>query len=213
MTKKQSNDYRMFVNTQQYMDLHTFVWNVIAKIVLYKIDLDELISRISAKSEDADGLESVTERKDTLKGMVEIKISGLSGMLQSYAYDVGKVDFAKTIKATKSDLGDMKEGDLLIFSKMVLKKATKKVGELADFGIGSEMLTEMQTTVDEFGALVGQPRTILNTKFIALETIEELFAECRILLNKKMDNNMLMFRESNPEYHSGYVRARTIVDR
>lgn len=213
MTKKQSNDYRMFVNTQQYMDLHTFVWNVIAKIVLYKIDLDELIARIKDKSQEIDGLESVTELKDKLKGMVVIKISGLSGTLQSYAYDVGKEDFAKTVKATKSDLNAMKERELLIFSNMAIEKATEKVGELADFGVSSEMLTEIQTTVDEFGALIGQPRTIRNTKFIALDTIEELFAECRILLNKKMDNNMLMFRENNPEFHSGYDRARTIVDR
>ena len=66
--------------------------------------------------------------------------------------------------------------------------------------------------MDEFNALIGKPRSIRNSKFVTLETIELLFEECNKLLKNKIDKVMLMFRDTKPEFYSSYERARTIVD-
>jgi len=55
-------------------------------------------------------------------------------------------------------------------------------------------------------------KNILNNKYVALDAIDQLFDECNALLKNRMDNIMLMFRESNPDFYNGYERARTIVD-
>ena len=66
--------------------------------------------------------------------------------------------------------------------------------------------------MEEYKQLIGKPRSILNTKYVALDTIDQLFDEGNALLKDKMDNMMLIFRERNPEFYNGYKRARTIVD-
>ena len=95
---------------------------------------------------------------------------------------------------------------------MLVKTAKGNLKALADFGVSKEILTEINTSMEEYRVLIGKPRSILNTKFVALDAVDQLIDEGNALLRDKMDNMMLMFRESNPEFYNGYERARTIVD-
>lgn len=212
MTKKQSNEFRMFMTTQLFLDGTTSVWSVIPKNILYKHDVDEIIGLIGEKSEEAKNIISVAGRKNKLEDLIELKVSSLSGPFQAYADDTDSLDLAKVIKASKSSLKQMKEEDLVVFSNMIVSKATEKLTELTDYGVTPESLTEIKAIVDEFAPLIGKPRNIQNTKFVALGSIEELFTAGKQILKNKMDRVMLNFRESNPEFHNGYERARTIVD-
>lgn len=93
-----------------------------------------------------------------------------------------------------------------------MSTAEEHLDKLSDFGITPESTSEILATLEDFNSLVGKPRNILNKRYIALSTLEELFTETTKLLKTRMDNIMLMFRESNHEFYDGYQRARTIVD-
>jgi hypothetical protein len=212
MNKQQSNYFRMFISTQGFLDEQTAVWSAIPRIVSYKNDLDELIARIASKSEDAGALVGVSDRKNTVKSAIALKGSSLSGVLQAFALEQGDGDLAGKVKASKSDIMRMKEEELSGMIRLLTDTAEKHQSALADFGVGPEIVTELKTSVDEFQGLIGKPRSILNTRFVALDAIDQLFDEGNALLNNRMDNIMLMFRESNPDFYNGYERARTIVD-
>lgn len=202
----------MFISTQGFLDEQTAVWSAIPRIVSYKNDLDELIARIASKSEDAGALVGVSDRKNTVKSAIALKGSSLSGVLQAFALEQGDGDLAGKVKASKSDIMRMKEEELSGMIRLLTDTAEKHQSALADFGVGPEIVTELKTSVDEFQGLIGKPRSILNTRFVALDAIDQLFDEGNALLNNRMDNIMLMFRESNPDFYNGYERARTIVD-
>ena len=202
----------MFIGTQEFLDNKTTTWSPIKRIVVYKNDLDEVIERISSKSEEASSLIGVSGRKETLKNLIAIKDSSLSGSLQAFAHDKGDSDLAAKVEASKSDIIRMKEEELGSFIKVLVDTANQNIKALADFGVSKEILTEIKTSMEEYKKLIGKPRSILNTKYVALDAVDQLFDEGNAILKNKMDNMMLMFRESNPEFYNGYERARTIVD-
>ena len=75
------------------------------------------------------------------------------------------------------------------------------------------MITEILSSVEEFNGLIGKPRSILNNRYTAINTVDQLIDEGSSLLKTRMDKLMLMYRENNPEFYEGYQRARTIIDR
>jgi len=83
---------------------------------------------------------------------------------------------------------------------------------LTDYGVTEAMITEAETSLDDFKALIGQPRTIRNQAFAAKSLMEELFDSANDLLKNRLDLLMLRFKYSDTEFYSAYERALTIVD-
>ena len=78
--------------------------------------------------------------------------------------------------------------------------------------ITEEMITEVETSLDDFKAMIGLPRTIRNQAFAAMNVLEELFDTTNDLLKNKLDKLMIRFEYTNLEFYSEYQRAQTIVD-
>ena len=213
MNKEQGIYLNTFLATQAYLDEQTSVWSAIPKITSYKNNLDELIARIGEKSEEVHQGTGVGKRKEALKTGIAVKLSSVSGILQSFALDTGNNDLALKVKLSKSDILKLKDTELESNVKSVLGEAQNHLAELADYGLTNAVLEEVQTSLDEFHALLGKPRSILNNKYVALSSLDELFNECNDLLRNRMDNLMLMFRDNQAEFYEGYQRARTIVGR
>lgn len=66
MNKAQVKHYRTFRNTQDFPNNSTPAWSVIPRIVAYKNDFDELLTRTTDISESVSEITGVTNRKDNL---------------------------------------------------------------------------------------------------------------------------------------------------
>ena len=212
MNNDQSKHFRMYRTVQEYLNAQTPTWNVIPKIVSIKNDMDTLITNISEKSDEAANVVRVTAKKEDLKLTLGIKIAGLSGILQAYANEIEDKDLANSVKATKSDISRMNETEISPFVRKLVTIAQGKLTDLADYGITEDNLTEILTTLDDFEVLIGKPRVIQNQKYMALSDIAQLFNEMDELVKKRLDNIMLIFRETNTAFYDGYLRSRSIVD-
>lgn len=212
MNKVHSNQFRMFLSTQDFLNDHTGVWSAIPRVITYKNQFDELLARINDKAEEAGSVRGVGNRKDQLKKALAIKVSGLAGVLKAYSIEQGDQDLATAVSTSKTAILKMREHEIAPFAKKITSIAEEQLANLADFGITIESNTEILSTLEDFNSLIGKPRIILNQRYAALGSLDELISETSSLLRDKMDNVLLMFRESNPEFYDGYQRARTIVD-
>ncbi len=213
MNKEQGNYYQMHLNVQGYMDEQTIVWSKIPRIVSYKTDFDALLTRITEVGELSKSTVAVTERKSQLKRAIGAKLAMLSGAIQAFAYEKDDMDLVKKVSITKSVIEKMKDQEIDATVKSILNPIQENLTELADFGVREEMATELHTTLDDFNALIGKPRAIMNNKYVALDTLEQLFNEVNGLLINKLDKLMLMFKETENGFYDGYERSRVIVDR
>ncbi len=212
MNKEQTNQFRMFLSTQSYLDANVTLWSGIPRMVSYKNMLDEIIARIQEKNEKNQQGVGVTQQKEKLRESIGIKASVLSGVLQVIATEQNNSDLALSVKMTQSDIAKLRESDLGAAVKNIIGKANENLETLAEFGITQDVITELSTSIDDFNVLIGQPRTILSQKYAALKNIEELFSEGNSILKLQLDNSMLLFRITQSEFYEGYQNARTIID-
>lgn len=213
MNKEQTKYRSMFSTTQKTLDEYTGIWNQVPVNVKTKNDYDELLQRIDTVNEKTDpNSRAITESKDETRANLARKAVVISGILQAFAaYNDDKVLAAKT-KLTKTDVQSAREADVEKLITPVINESRAHMSDLGEFMLIEEMIVEVETTLDNFKAQIGQPRFIRNQAFAAISKLDVLFNTTNDLLNNKMDNLMLRYAGSHPEFYEAYQRARTIVD-
>lgn len=203
----------MYLNTQSTLDSNTTLWNGIPVILSTKNNFDELIQRIADVNEKTvSNSKAVTADKAiTLSNLIQKAVT-LSGILQAYAAVTDNVKLAGKVALTKSDLTKIRETDVEATVTPVIEEARKELVNLADYGLTEDMIVETETSLDDFKALIGQPRTVRNQAFAAMTLMEELFDAANDLVKNQLDKLMIRFKYTNTEFYSEYERARTIVD-
>ncbi|NJM15175.1 MAG: hypothetical protein HC896_07195 [Bacteroidales bacterium] len=211
MNNEQSKHYKMFLSVQMHLDANTPVWSRVNRLVACKNDLDELIGRMEEKDEETLKGLSLSKNKQSLKKSIALKTSILSGQLQAYAEEQNLTDLLAKAKMSRTQLEATKDADLSPTVKSVANLATRYLNELADYGTSEGLITETLTSLEDFKALIGQPRNIINNKYVSINALAGLIDECTNVLTKRMDKMMLQFVETDPEFYQGYERSRVIV--
>ena len=213
MNKTKTNQFRMFLNTQVALDANTSLWNTVPIMLTTKNNFDELIQRIGDVNEKTvSNSKAVTADKAATLNNLIAKAVTLSGILQAYAAVTGNVKLAGKVALTKTDIERVRETDVEALITPVIEQARKELDNLADYGLTEDMIVETETSLDDFKALIGQPRTVRNQAFAAMTLMEELFDAANDLVKNQLDKLMIRFKYTNTEFYSEYERARTIVD-
>ena len=203
----------MFLNTQEALDSNSTLWSSIPVMLSTKNSFDELIQRIGDVNEKTvSNSKAVTADKTVTLNNLAAKAVTLSGILQAYAAVTGNVKLAGKVALTKTDIERVRETDVEALITPVIEEARKELANLADYGLTEDMIVETETTLDDFKALIGQPRTVRNQAFAAMTLMEELFDAANDLIKNQLDKLMIRFKFSDTEFYSEYERARTIVD-
>nr|WP_319509614.1 hypothetical protein [uncultured Draconibacterium sp.] len=213
MNKTQTNQFRMFLNTQEALDSNSTLWSSIPVMLSTKNSFDELIQRIGDVNEKTvSNSKAVTADKAVTLNNLIAKAVTLSGILQAYAAVTGNVKLAGRVALTKTDIERVRETDVEALISPVIEQARKELANLADYGLTEDMIVETETSLDDFKVLIGQPRMVRNQAFAAMTLMEELFDAANDLVKNQFDKLMIRFKFSDTEFYSEYERARTIVD-
>lgn len=213
MNIQQTKHQRMLLNTQSALDNNTTRWSSIPVMVSMKNNLDEVIQRIEVQNEKVNpsSQQITTSKQDVRKGLAEKAVS-FSGILQAYAAINSLPEMAALVKLSKTNILECRETDVEALVKPVINTARAELAQLVDFSVTEEMIVELETSLDNFKVLIGQPRTIRNQAFAAMDKMDELFDKALELVKEKIDKLMIRFEYSDTEFFQEYKRARTIVD-
>lgn len=213
MNATQNVHLRMFINTQTAMDNYSNKWNSIPVFLARKNEFDEIIQRIVAQNEKTNPASiAVTENKaDVRQGLAE-KTIVVSGILQAYAAMNDDPVLADKVKITKTDLKNCRETEVETLVTPVIAEARNNLANLTDYMLTEDMIVEVETSLDNFKALIGQPRTIRNKAFAAKTVLGDLFDEANNLLDSQLDKLMIRFKFTDQDFYEEYTRARVIVD-
>lgn len=213
MNKVQTNHYRMFLSTQETLDSNSALWNMIPVLLSSKNNVDELIQRIAVVNEKTiTNSKAVTANKAlALKNLIEKSVS-VSGILQAYAAITENIKMVGKVALTKTDIDRARETNVEALIAPIIEAALKELTNLAEYGLTEEMVIELQTSLDDFKVLIGQPRTVRNQAFAAMTLLDELFDATNDVIKNKLDKLMIRFKFTHTEFYSEYERARTIVD-
>ncbi|MGQ1890528.1 hypothetical protein ACT29H_08800 [Thermophagus sp. OGC60D27] len=213
MNARQNQLFRMFLNTQSVLDKSTDKWNSVPVMVQVKNQLDELIQRIRERDKETVlDSQAVTEQKEQILEQLAIKTAILSGIVRAYYALNEDEPFPENLNFSKSKIQYAREAEVESMVVPLIEKVRAELENLADFGVTEDMINEVETTLDDFKALIGKPREIRNSVFAAINSLDELFDKTSELLKKTLDGLMLRYQLSDPAFYDEYTRARVIVD-
>ena len=211
LDNRQTNRFQMMLSVQSFMDNHQPIWSSIPIISSFKSSLDDQIlgikEQLQASGTDTRGM---TTNKNQLKEQIADKTAALSGALAAYA----AVTNANGVMGylTKTQVASMRDVNLPEEISRFITVVKQSLAELADYGISETQVTDLESSVDDFRELVGQPRMIRSQANSAKREANTLINDVMDLLNNKLDKVLLQFKFTNPSFYDGYERARVIVD-
>jgi len=213
MNTNQNKHLRMYLNTQTALDNHTNKWNTLPIMVAKKNEYDELIQRIIDQNEKTNpASKGITESKDLVRHGLTEKVVSLSGTMQAFAAVNDDPVLGEKVSLTKTAMNHCRETDLEAMVVPVVVEARNHMEALADYQVTEDMILEIETSLDNFMALIGQPRTIRNKAFVAKTVLSDLFDQADDLLKNQLDKLMIRYSITDNDFYEEYTRARVIVD-
>ncbi|WP_025865361.1 hypothetical protein [Prolixibacter bellariivorans] len=182
-------------------------------MVAKKNEYDELIQRIIGQNEKTNpASKGVTESKEMVRNGLIGKAVSLSGTMQAFAAVNDDPALAEKVTLNKSDLTRCRETDVEAMVVPLITEARNHIEALADYQVTEDMILEIETSLDNFMALIGQPRTIRNKAFVAKTVLSDLFDQADDLLKNQLDKLMIRYSITDNDFYEEYTRARVIVD-
>lgn len=211
MNNKEESLYHMHLQVKKHLDLSTEKWSAIPALVRYKNALDETLLAVREKTRDlVQGSEVHTASKNDMKYMASVKAGILAGAMAAFAEennDPVMADLAKSQSAFN------RQSDVTFANPILAMVASARTNleALADQGVTEDQLLELETAVDDFEDMIGNPRHIRISSALIRKEVGELITENQSLLTSRLDKSMRRFKLTDPLFYEGYERARVVI--
>lgn len=214
MNKTQTKEARMFAATEECMNQNQGKWMNILAISLIKDKLTQNIEVLKGldQKKSSSASNPVTTNKDKMKELLEVKIEVLEGIVRSYAYANGMIELVKKVELLSKGFSKKRETDIEPNVKTFLELVRELQPQMAGYEMTEEMIVDVETTRDQFVALVGTPRTTIIQSSSANNQLAKLVKETKNLLTQQLDNLILRFKTSDPAFYNSYVQSRIVVE-
>lgn len=214
MNKTQTKEARMFAATEECMNQNQVKWMNILAISLIKDKLTQNIEVLKGldQKKSSSASNPVTTNKDKMKELLEVKIEVLEGIVRSYAYANGMTEIVKKVELLSKGFSKKRETDIEPNVKTFLELVRELQPQMAGYEMTEEMIVDVETTRDQFVALVGTPRTTIIQSSSANNQLAKLVKETKNLLTQQLDNLILRFKTSDPAFYNSYVQSRIVVE-
>jgi len=212
MNAKQESKYNMYKATQSQCNANPTIVATQAEFANSVIDLGAVITEIEKD-------ETVVSKKT--KGAAKDK-SALKIELASVAFRVASAIFAfaektknntlqKSVDYAQSDFQRIKDGSIAATIQNIYDAANSNLAALAGYGVKAADLTELQTAMAKYTAVVSDPRKAISKKAAKTVDLVALFKKGDAILKNQMDKLAVTFRKSNKTFYDEYQSVRKII--
>lgn len=158
-------------------------------------------------------LKGITADKNNLKQSLCQRASDVANIVYAFAAANSNSALKEEVNFPISKLTKASDATLLQMCRQIHDKAFANSAPLElNYGLTPQMLTELQTVIDNYAAATPKPRTATSQRKTLTTNLRQLFKEADAVLLDQMDRLVVTFRESNPNFVTTYENARIIVD-
>lgn len=215
MTDTQEAKLGMYETVIAFLIIQAYIaiWSGNAKITAAKTWLESAITRIRLHSmvQKADH-KGLTSAKKQYAGELVIAILKVIDGLVPYATHTHNADLLSVVRIPKSVLDKAKDNDLVDYANLIYDKAEPLTHELADFNVTEADILNVKTKTGIYTIAIPAKRVSDVDRSLATDNLKFEFANTSKYLRETFDNLMLQYRTSNPDFYSGYLKAREIIN-
>lgn len=189
------------------------VWNGIpafsAMLNTYSGKL-QMLEQLTLEQETA--LSGVTAMKTKVRAELVEKVFTLTAGLRALALNTDDVSLAERVGFSRSVLNRLSDLDLINRIEEILASGAEHLSALADYGVTQTLLSEIESSRDEFVNLRGAPRMAILDRVTITAQIKVVIRELDELLYNGLDMLMVALKAENANFYAHYVEARAIID-
>ena len=213
MTGKQKNKLRMYKATEEICVNNTITWTPVtafgAAFVLFQGGIGD-IDDLQVKQE-AD-LKGITENKNNKESVLINSSLTISKPMVAFANVTNNPQLRQEVDYTESDLLRSSDSDLETRCTLIKERADTHALALVTYGVTAPMIASLGTALTDYHAVISGPRSAEAVKKQQTAEIELLFKATDHILKGQLDQLIILFETSSPEFYGSYKNARIIVD-
>ena len=213
MTDKQENKRSMYIAVQKVCNANNSVWSGLPAFVTAFGEYETTIADIDTQRQIQEGKTTgITENKQKEEDeMIQITLE-IAAAVYAYASKINDNELRDKVSYSPSDLRNSRDTILKDICQVIHDEANNVIANLADYGKTPADLTQQQSEIDDYAAILAKPRTAIGTRATATSKLVELFQQGDDLLKNQLDKLMVNYQTSEPKFYSQYQNARIIVD-
>jgi hypothetical protein len=212
MNKFQENKLGMYYTIQNLIESFKKVWDsnipfkkaslrFLALILLIVKNRDIQMSNITGVSVDKRG-----NRENMCSICQKVVV-----ILRSYAASTGNNELLKSVHYTATKMSKSRDTTIVGICNNVLAKAVENLPNLSEYNITQETLDGLKNSIDIYVAAISKPDIAKVQTKNATKALGLYFKEADDILNKLLDLDIEMFRDSDPSFYLQYKTARKVV--
>lgn len=212
MTAKQENQLSMYYVLQTLCDTHTAIWQNDKPFQrAYEEFLTKLPQIAQYRDRQNQNIGGLTKNKSSRRETLIDQAYFVANRMQSYATVVQNNELLGKINHSRTNFVKYRDTDLVGLCNIVLEQAQIHLGELAEYSVSADTLSNLQAAIQAYQDEIGKPRASQSSTKSATETLQKLFLETNALLTERLDKDIEVFRLTQPDFYAQYLNARRIV--
>ncbi len=203
----------MYLAFKQYLADHNAAWAAVVAFATastdFNTELEKLLEAVEGQGGDITG---AAVDKSQAQDFLVAAMMEVSGPASAYFYVQNDNENAELINFTQSELEGMRDVVLLQAAETLIEKTGPIAVPLVGYGVSALMLTNLGTRRTNFDNKISRPRVKIVERKTHTVNID---AEVKLIdkvLEQRLDNLILGFKTSNPNFVTGYFNARIIVN-
>ena len=154
----------------------------------------------------------LTTTKENVKTDFINSILKFSAALRAYATSTKNEDLKAKAHYVSSELKKVPDPILFDIGTLLFKLADPIKTALTKYSIGEDEIAEMKTLLPAFKVAYPQQRVATTESKMSTDNIDKVYKSTMKLLKDVIDELMLPFQFSQPDFYNTYKNARIIVN-
>jgi len=213
MTDYQNAELKMFLEVSNFFKTNSELTskNQVIKKHIEKLNL--LITDLEKnKAKQEVNTTGYAKEKREAKALLAKTAYKLSAGVRSFATDTNNDPLFNKFKEPESHIRKMSDVGIVNYTKTLAQAIKDNQGNLKNYGITADNLTELNTQITEYENLLLLPAEQRKEKSVATQNIKDIIKEINNLLNDSVDNDMMQYSQSQPDLYNKYLKIREIDD-
>jgi len=213
MNKRQINKSRMFETVDSVLDKNSSLFASLPELVSAHRRLKEgktlILQYRQVQEAETTGL---TTTKENVKTDFINSILKFSAALRAYATSTKNEDLKAKSHYVSSELKKVADPILFDIGTLLFGLANPIKTELTKYSVGEDEIAEMEALLPTFKLAMPQQRVATTESKVSTGNIDKVFKSTMKLLKEVIDELMLPFQFSQPDFYNTYKNARIIVN-
>ena len=204
----------MAANVSAYMSKNKSIWGGVPAIGATMDDVDAAIADIEETGKKQQTpTTGAAEDKLSVRHDYEDQIILIASQLGSLAAKNNDAVLEAQVELSLPTLDKLSAEELIATGKRISELATANLAALADYNVTQATVTDLDNLTARFQGAKTAPRQAVVERKKQSDVMPGKVMNLRSILRRRLDRQLVMFKQSNPEFYAGYLAARVIVDR